>query len=255
MWLCKVTVFHTLIKMSATTKVSIVLIGEFNPDNFLPKKLAESGVISKKSAESASIIALLPGQTTQVNLGWAELAALKTKLQVSCVEAPYIRICDLVMKALSDLSPRSTVSQFGINVEFNYDFGNFADRNDFGCRIAPPEAWGAWGQMLRASMTGEERGTSLQGGAISVHMRKPFVADEGVTGWLDVMVTRSVEHRTGITISTNHHHQMLSLDPDVEEERKSLSDEETTSILLRALSSRFEKSIEEAISIFEGVIR
>ncbi len=241
--------------MGATTKVSIVLIGEFNPDNFLPKKLAEGGVISSKYAESASIIALLPGQTTQVNLGWAELAAYKDKLQVSSVEAPHIRICDLVMKALSDLSPHSTVSQFGINVQFDHDFGNFADRNDFGCRIAPPEAWGAWGQKLRASMTGKECGTPLQGGAISVHMRKPFVADEGVTGWQDVIVTRSVEHKTGITILSNNHHQLVSLDPDVEEKRKSLSDEEATSILLRALSSRFEKSIEEAISIFEGVIR
>src|SRR5450759_943091 len=194
--------------MNATTKVSIVLIGEFNPDNFLPKKLAEGGVIPNKIAESASIIAFLSGQITQFNLGWVELAAYKTKLQVSCAEAPYIRICDLVMKALNDFSPQSTVSQFGINVEFNHDFGNFVDRNKFGCRIAPPEAWGAWGQVLRASMTGKECGTPLQGGAMSVHMRKPFEVDEGVTGWQDAIVTRSSQYKTGITISCNNHHQM-----------------------------------------------
>ena len=241
--------------MSATTKVSIVLIGKFNPDNFLPQKMADGGVIPKKHAESASIIALLSGQIIQFNLGWAELAAYKDKLQISCVDAPHIRILDLAMKALSDLSPSSTISQFGINVEFNYDFGNFADRNNFGRGIAPPEAWGAWGQELIETMTGRECGTPLQGGAVSLHMRKPFVADEGVNGWQDIIVTRSAVYKTGITIFSNKHHQMVSLDPDVDEERKSLSDEETTSILLRALSSRFEKSIEEANDIFKGVIR
>jgi len=241
--------------MSATTKVSIVLVGAFNPDGFLPKKLAEGGIISSKHAESASIIMLIPGHTTQIGLGWAELAVFTNKLQISCVESPHIRICDLVMKSLSDLPSRSTISQFGINVEFNHDFGNFAYRNAFGSRIAPPEAWGAWGQILRESMVGKECGTSLQGGAMGVHMRKPFVADEGVTGWQDMIVTPSIKHKTGITISSNNHHQMVSLDPDVEEKRKPLSDEEATSILLRALSSRFEKSIEEATSIFEGVIQ
>lgn len=240
--------------MNVTTfKVSLVLVGEFKPDCFLPNKLGEGKVISKKAAESASIIALLPTQTVQYDLSWAVLGVYRNKLQIASSEAPHIRICDLVLKALGDLAPDSTVSQFGINVEHHHDFGSFEARNEFGCRIAPPEAWGSWGQTLRASMMGEDCGTSLQGGVMSVHMRKPFA--EGIlTGWRDVIVEPSPEIKTGIYVRSNHHHQLTNLDPEAEKLEPSLTVDEATSFLLAALSNRFEKSVEDAVSIIEGVI-
>jgi len=240
--------------MSATTlKVSLVLLGEFKPDSFLLDKLAAGKVISKKVVESASVIALLPMQTVQYDLSWAMLAVYRNKFQIISSEAPHIRICDLVLKTLGDLAPDSTVSQFGINVEHHHDFGNFEARNEFGCRIAPPEAWGSWGQTIRASMMGEDCGTSLQGGVMSVHMRKPFA--EGIlTGWRDVIVEPSPEIKTGICVRSNHHHQLTNLDPDAEKLEPSLTADEATSFLLAALSNQFEKSVEDAVSIIEGVI-
>lgn len=239
--------------MSATAlKVSLVLLGEFKPDNFLLHKLAEGRVISKKVAESASVIALLPMQTVQYDLGWAILTVVRNKFQIISSEAPHIRICDLVLKALGDLAPDSTVSQFGINVESHHDFGSFKARNEFGCRIAPPAAWGSWGKTLQASMEGDDCGTSLQGGAMSVHMRMPF-AEGGLTGWRDVVVEPSPDIKTGVYIRSNHHHQLTSPDPEAEKSEQSLSTPEATSFLLTALSNRFEKSIEDAVSIFDGV--
>lgn len=241
--------------MNATAhKVSIVLVGEFNPDDFLPNNLLEGKVIAKKSAESASITVLVPKQTVQFKLNWAELLVVQNRIQITSLEAPHIRACDLVLKVLRELALNSTVSQFGINVDHNHDFGTFEARNNFGRKIAPPEVWGSWGQILLASMTGDECGTSLQGGVMGVHMRKPFADKDGLTGWRDVIVVPSENIKTGISIRSNHHHQLTSIDPEAEKSEQPLSADAATSFLLTALSNRFEKSIADAVSIFEGVI-
>lgn len=240
--------------MSATThKVSIVLVGEFNPDDFLPNNLLEGKVIAKKTAESVTITAMMPSQTVQFKLNWAELLVVPNRLQVTSLEAPHIRICDLVLKALQELAPKSNVSQFGINVDLTHDFGTFEKRNDFGRKISPPEVWGSWGQMLLASMTGEECGTSMQGGLMGLHMRKPFMEKDGVTGWRDVIVVPSADIKTGVSIRSNHHHQLTNIDPDAEKSEQ-LSEDKVTSLLLTALSNGFEKSIADSISIFEEVL-
>jgi len=191
----------------------------------------------------------------QFGLGWAELLVTPNRFQISSLEAPHIRICDLVLKALGDLAPNSTVTQFGINVECHYDFGSNEARNVFGRRIAPPEVWGPWGQTLLESMTGKDSGTSLQGGVLNVHMRKPF-AEDGLYGWRDVVVGPSLEipKMTGVLIRTNHHHQLTNTDPDADKSEQPSPEGKSTSFLLTALSNRFEKSIEGALSIFEGVI-
>lgn len=237
------------------TSVSIVLIGQFKPENFLPDQLAEGKVITQKAAKSASFIALLPTQTVHFRLDWAELLVLQNQIQIISLEAPHIRICDLILKALGDLAPNSTVSQFGINVDCHYDLGSINARNSFGRRIAPPEAWGPWGQTLLASMTGEHSGTVLQGGVTSVQMKQPF-AEDGVTGWRNVVVGPSpnIESNTGVMFRTNHHHQLTSLDLEAGETEGKAYEGNGTSFLLTALSNRFEKSIEDAFSIFEGVL-
>src|SRR5512146_2397380 len=107
-----------LLKMSPTsTTVSIVMLGQFHPDNFLPKKLAEEKVIPKKLADTAIPKLLVPSETIEYQFDWALVAASRTRLQVQSDQAPYVRICDLLVKAVGDLSPKSTVTAFGVNVE------------------------------------------------------------------------------------------------------------------------------------------
>lgn len=233
--------------------VSLVLLGSFNPDNFLPKKLAEGKVITSKMADSALVVALMPTQTIHFNLGWAEIMVLQNRFQITALEAPHIRACDFVLKALQDLATDSIVSQFGINVSCHYDLESGDARNNFGRRIAPPEVWGHWGQTILESMGNEERGTFLQGGVMNVQMRKPF-AQDGVNGWRAISVTPSIEvpNNTGVLLQSNHHHQVISIDPDADE--TDVPKKEQTSMLLTALSDHFEKSIEDAFSIFEGVL-
>ena len=235
--------------------VNLVLLGSFNPDSFLPKKLAEGKVITSKMANSASLIALMPTQTVHFILEWAEILVLQDRLQITSLEAPHIRVCDFVLKVPQDLAINSTVSQFGINVVCHYDLESVDARNNFGKRIAPPDVWGAWGQKISESMSNYEKGTYLQGGVINVKFRKPFNHD-GINGWLDISVTPSPEvpNNTGVLLQSNHHHQVLSIDPDADADKIVVSDTEQTSTLLKSLSDNYEKSIEDAFSIFKEAL-
>lgn len=90
---------------------------------------------------------------------------------------------------------------------------------------------------------------------MSVHMRQPFVEDR-LTGWRDVVVVASTEvsNNTGVFIRSNHHHQLTNLDPDSEVSTQPSQEGKDTSFLLSVLSTRFEKSVDDSLSIFEGVI-
>lgn len=241
---------------AAITNINIVLLGKFAPDSFLPRNLAEAKVISQKSAELATLVALVPRQTVHFKLNWSELEVTTSRIIIRSLEAPHIRISDFVLKALGEMAPDSTVTQFGINVDCHYDLGSVDARNELGRRIAPPEAWGTWGKSLMESMDGEVKGTPLQGGMKAIVMKLPFVNSKGLAGWRDITLTASTEVKGlgGVLFRSNHHHQLKPLDFDDSEEAEPAYDSKTTALMLSALSSSFEKSIEDAISIFDGAL-
>lgn len=242
--------------------VSIVLLGKFKPSSFLPDKLIDAKLIPKKLAESVSYVTLIPDVQVQFKLAWGEILVVRDRFQVSSSEAPYIRVCDFVVKALTDLASDSKVHAFGINREAHYNLGSNDARNEFGTRIAPPEAWGSWGKKLRDSQTGTAKGTSMQGGVINIQMRLPFLAD-GITGWLDITAAPSglIENSSGVHFRANHHHQAISRILQAEMTGEKLRDvpeaenpSDVTARLMALLSECFENSLAESESIFEGVI-
>lgn len=238
------------------TSVSLVLIGQFEPNKFDPQSLVEARVIGKKSAETASWLTLVPDKTLQFRIQWAEFLIMEDRLQIVALESPYIRICDAAIKAVVDLAPRTLVRQFGINVSCDYDMESVDSRNDLGCRVAPPEAWGRWGDRLRTSMTGETRGGRLQGGVVNVTMREHFDTP-GLISFRDVSIRPSITiPQTGVLLHSNHHHQIDASYENSEEtdiERK-MSEAEVSSFLLSKLSDEFEQSVQEALSIFDNVV-
>ena len=238
-----------------SASVSIVLLGKFQPDNFLPEKLVSGKVISRKLAEAASYVALLPGYQAQFKFGWGELLVLQNRFQITTTEAPYIRICDFALKTLGDLAPESTVTAFGINRDSHYNLHSIAARDNLGKRLAPPEAWGAWGAKLRDSMKRKDRDAALHGGVLLVQMRLPFL-ENGIVGWLDVTVAPSsvIPKNSGVFFRANHHHQVSYSASEGEEESKEPSASDTTSKLLASLFDRFENSIADSESIFQGII-
>lgn len=235
------------------SSISIVLIGKFKPDNFLPEKLADAGVVSKKIAETASYITLIPNQTIHLKFAWAELMVLQDRFQITSLVAPHIRICDFAQKALIDLAPDSTVSQFGINVTNHYDFGSIEAKNNFGKKLSPFDIWGTWGQEITGSFEDNRKGTTLQGGLTGIQIRLPF-SNNMSNGWRAIIAAPSIEvpNNTGVLLQANHHHQISALSVGDDLTDKHIPATEHTTMLLDLLSSNFEASIQESISIFQA---
>jgi hypothetical protein len=235
--------------------VTIVLVGSFSPDDFTPDKLAQGKVLATKVAASASYITLIPSHHVQLKLAWGELSVSKDRFQISTTETPYIRACDFALKALGDFAPNASVFAFGINRDAHYDLGSVEARNNLGIRLAPPEAWGAWGKTLLEDMDRAQRGMSLQSAGLLYLQMRQYFRDEAISGWLDVSVTPSaVMPTTGVLFRSNHHHQLSDSASESGDLIKAPSESDITNRLLENLSARFDNSITQVESILEGVI-
>ncbi len=235
------------------TSATIVLLGKFKPDVFLPEVLSSARVISKSEAKVAKFRALLPDAAVHLELSWGELLVTKDRVQVSTTEAPYVRICDFVIKALHDMETESAVSAFGINLESHFNLGSINARDNLGRRIAPPEAWGNWGSEILKSMQSK---SPLRGGMMHLQMRMPFVEDK-VAGWMDVFAGPSerIPNNTGVFFRTNHHHQSPKQEASGAEKTQSAPTRTNPLTLLDSLAERFDASIDRAVNIFNGVLQ
>jgi hypothetical protein len=240
--------------IAEAASVSVVLVGKFQPDDFLPDKLVAGKILSRKLLDSLSFVSLIPGSHVQYKFAWAEVTAQRRRLQVTSSEAPYIRVCDFVLKALGDVARESVVAAFGINCESHYNLGTIAARNRLGLRLAPPEAWGGWGAKVKESIEGEPGETNLQGGVILLRMRLPFLKGS-VRGWLDVSISPSdvITGQTGICLIANHHHQISTSASEAEETKDEPSESDVTSKLLESLSAGFDNSLSDTELVFKEV--
>ena len=235
------------------TTVTQVLTGVFDPDTFSPAALADQKAISRKDAAIAKFKTLAPGTLIHFELLWGEILVTNDRVQVSTTEAPYVRVCDFAIKALSDRASEPHVKAFGINVESHFDVGSVKARDDIGVKLAPPEAWGTWGRAMRTSLTGAPE---KHGGMFRLQMRMPF-AENDVAGWLDVTAGPSerIANSTGVFLRTNHHHMVSrrTVAPDAPKNDKQPALSEGR-LLLAALSERFDGSVANAEKIFHEVI-
>ena len=233
------------------TSVTIVLTGMFQSDAFMPKALADARVISRKDATNASPRTLLPGAAIQFNFGWSELFVTQERFQIGTTEAPYVRVCDFVVKALREIESQPVINAFGINVESHFDLGTQKARDALGRRLAPPEAWGAWGKEVKQSM--EETGP-LHGGMVGLHMRRPF-KEGAMAGFFDVVVGPSTKtDNAGVYFRSNHHHVRSDSPPLRKAGAKKANIEQDQFEVLQELGERFDASVQSAENVFKGVL-
>lgn len=243
----------TKLRRAKFESVSVVLLGAFPPDRFMPDALADAKVISRKDAKSAVLKTLIQGNAVQFQLSWGEFLCTDDRFQVTASEAPYVRACDFVLNALNDLPGKSIVRAFGINVESHFDMGSIQARDALGVRVAPIAPWGNWGEEIQKSMTGPNE---LHGGVMALQIRKPF-SEGNVVGWLDVTVAPSarVKENQGILIRTNHHHATKPRSEEVAQPSDLANSAiEKSHLLLKLLSDRFDESVAKAQSIFADVV-
>jgi hypothetical protein len=227
------------------SSATIVALGNFDPDLFRLESLVECKAISSKDADRSKVMALLPTRVAHFSLPWGELLLLQDRLQTTATEAPFIRIADLVVQAMNMAEKRCSIQAFGINFEAHFDVGSMAARDTLAVKFAPPDPWGEWGQVVRASMKDEK--PELHGGVAVLTMRERFRAGD-IRGWYDVTLTGSerVPNNTGVKFFSNHHHEYAPELPKEAPERAELR----TSVLLTALTKSFDDSIGKAERIF-----
>lgn len=235
---------------------TIVLLGRFQPDDFMPNRLVEKKIISSKDGAAAQFLTLIGGQAVQYKLPWATLLVANDRFQVSTSDMPFVRISDLARKAIGELDTHAVITAMGLNFDAHYDVGGFSDRDRIACRLAPPEAWGNWGQAIKESMqtTGPE-GMEMHGGLMSQTMRLPLRLGSGLRGWRDVTIEPSnvIPDAKGIWLRTNLHHALDTPDEEKTDD-KIFDNEEILERFLCRLDEAFDTAIIEAEEIFKGVI-
>jgi hypothetical protein len=239
-----------------TSRLDLVIVGRFAPDEAVPEALASAKVISSNEAQKAVFKNLVAGKIAEFSLTWGTLQTTEQRLIAQTSEAPYVRIADLAIKVIKEAQTSPFVTMFGVNREFVYKYSSIADRDQLGMRLSPPSAWGKWGTEVERNIMSTQSEPIKHGGLMNASMRQ-IKWDDRENGWVDVTVSSILGTSTdgyGVTIRVNDHYQFSDeFDPKV------LSDDghraSRTDRLLDALVRNFDASIDRAESIVNGLVQ
>jgi hypothetical protein len=88
--------------------VSIVLIGDFNPPIFSPEWLRQHKIVGEQAAFESTIGVIHP-DLSQFSAGNIEFSVERQRFQILVRSAPFIRILDVVSRALGELLPHTPI--------------------------------------------------------------------------------------------------------------------------------------------------
>lgn len=238
-----------------SSKTEIVFVGRFAPDEAHPTNLVAANVITETDAKFATFNGLLKGQLVDFALDWASVQAVAQRLVFVSSQVPYVRIADLALKVVREALKAPVVTMLGINREFQYRFLSVAARDAFGTRLAPPEAWGDWGRAVRGEMTSSAMEAGKHGGLMSMQMRQ-FAPDDREAGWIDLTVASAsvADSPLGAVIRVNDHYQ-CSETADPQTLSKDGHESSRTARLLDALFNSFDRSVQRADAIVNGLVK
>ena len=69
---------------------SVVLLGKFELEGFLPEAMAQAKIISQKEAKAAQFLTLLPGAVVKYRLTWADITIEPGRLLFATDRPPYV---------------------------------------------------------------------------------------------------------------------------------------------------------------------
>jgi hypothetical protein len=228
------------------TGVSVVLLGDFKVADFELDRIRSVKALSENDLEQAQYEGLLHEQLVSVVLPWGKMHVSTDRLMVEVANAPFVRGPDLLLKMLRDASPASTVAKFGINLTSHYRYDSIEARDAFAVHLAPPKAWGWFGDDVEKSF--KER-DDKHGGLMRITMRHAAPDDRG-KGWIDVTVEPSrLFGNQGVAMTVNDHFEVSP------EEATSLRSERAISdVLLDMVEIGFDTSVERAFKICQAVV-
>lgn len=178
---------------------SIVLVGNLNPTIFTPDWFLRQGLISEGDRDE-SVIEVIHPQIAQFKTEWFELVVEPEKFSISTTYDPRIRIFDLVVRTFTEFVSHTPLRSLGINRSVHFRVDDMDVRDQLGRALAPPDAWGEWGPMLKS-------GEGLKhGGMTSVTMQQRDL-DDRPAGHISATVQPSNMLRCGIYVQVNDHYQ------------------------------------------------
>ena len=180
--------------------VSVVLLGDFNPAIFTPAWFALHGLLPENVADSADL-RVAHQQVTEFAADWLLLQVTIDRFFVETLQAPHIRLRDLVARIFKEHLNHTPLRAFGINRNVHFQVKSLAERDRIGRTLAPVEPWGAWGQDL--GLNGEH------GGMTSLTMSQGNPEGRPTGGQINVTVEPSYQisnWRTGVHVRVNDHY-------------------------------------------------
>lgn len=222
--------------------VSVVLVGKFKPSELGIDQLREAKALGGSDLDSARYELLVPDQAIGVVLTWGKYTVVQDKLTIEVTQVPFVRSLDLALRLAIDLSPRTTVSAFGINLTSHFRFSSIAARDQFATRLVPTDGWGALGKRVAESFALDG---DRHGGIMRVTMREAR-PNGRAAGFRDVTLEPSpmIPGSQGVAISINDHHVLAA-----SEIQASMGPKGITELLLEMLAKEFDASVETSFKI------
>lgn len=157
--------------------VNIVLLGSFNPSIFTPAWFAMHELLPRSVAENADL-QIANEWTTAFTADWLNLKVNTDQFLAETLQAPHIRVRDLVVRVFKEHLYHTPLTALGINRDVHFQVRSLVERDRIGRMLAPVEPWGAWsdelgsdgrhGGMTSLTMTQINPKGRPEGGAINV---------------------------------------------------------------------------------------
>lgn len=184
----------TELQKPVVESLGIILLGDFNPKIFQPAWFAAEGLIRKQESDEAKIEIILP-DILIFNLEWARLEVTRDRFALSTSQEPYYEILRDLVVGTFKLLRHTPIKMMGINLETDFRMRSKETWHAFGHRLAPKEIWN---EILKKP------------GMRSLAMEES-VRQDGLKGYLRVLVEPSKKVSPGVYFRINDHYQVKDL--------------------------------------------
>ena len=208
--------------------VAINILGKFNPAIFTPAWFALHNLLPQSAADSANL-GIAHQQLTAFSTDWLRLEVSTERFTAETLQAPNIRLRDLVVSVFNKHLYHTPLSALGINRSVHFQVPSMAARDRLGRILAPVEPWGAW--MHALGSTGE------QGGMTSLTMTQVDPEGRPPGGRINVKVepsNRIGQGRLGVFVEVNDHYAIDNTSPSAGKQLMRLLDDNFDSSLSRS---------------------
>ncbi|MDE0622436.1 MAG: hypothetical protein OXH83_12275 [Bryobacterales bacterium] len=216
--------------------VNIIILGKFNPAIFTPAWFALHNLLPQSAADSANL-GIAHQHVTAFSTDWLRLEVSTERFFAETLQAPNVRLRDLVVSVFNKHLYHTPLNALGINRSVHFQVRSMAARDLLGRALAPVETWGAWGHELGS--TGEDGGmTSLTMTQVDPEGRPPG-------GRVNVKVepsNRIGQGRLGVYVEVNDHYAIDDTSPSAGKQ------------LMRLLKDNFDESLSRSDGIIDHLM-